>query len=293
MVTAKDVKETKKDKPYLNVTLADKTGSLDAKVWDDVDALGALFKVNDIVKVFGDAGEYRGKPQLTIKKLRLALDEEIERGDYVPCTEKNIGEMRAQVMAYVEEVENPWIQGVLLSILADPLISSKIEETPAAMKVHHGFVGGLLEHMCSLLGLGDRICDHYEQLDKDLIRAICILHDLCKCLELEVTMKISYTVEGQLIGHVAMGFHLFNKHCDLIPDFPADVRMKIGHMILSHHGKLEWAALKIPAFPEAAAFHLMDMLDAQLQQFKENLAQGDDENFTPYIHSLGIQIYKK
>ncbi len=293
MATTKDEKETKNDKPYLNITLADKTGTVDAKLWDDVDTLGPLFKVNDVIKVLGNVGEYRGKPQLTIKKLRLALEEEVERGDYVPCTEKNIPAMVEQVMAYVDGIGNPWIQGVLKNMLADPLIEGKLKMSPAALKVHHGFVGGLLEHMCSLLGLGDKICDHYEQLDKDLIRAICILHDLCKCMELEVTMKISYTVEGQLIGHVAMGFHLFNKHCDLIPDFPADIRMKIGHMILSHHGKLEWAALKVPAFPEAAAFHHMDMIDAQLQQFKENISQGDDENFTPYLHTLGIQIYKK
>lgn len=293
VATIKDAKETKTGKPYLNVTLADKTGTLDAKLWDEVDALGSLFKVNDVVKVLGDVGEYRGKPQFTIKKLRLALPEEVERGDYVPCSEKNIDDMLEEVLAYVDGVGNPWIQGVLRSILADPLIADKIKETPAAMKVHHGFVGGLLEHVCSLLELGDKICDHYQHLDKDLIRAACILHDICKCLELEVAMKISYTVEGQMIGHVAMGYHLFNKHCDLVADFPPDVRLKIGHMIISHHGKFEWGALKLPSFPEAAAFHAMDSLDAHLEQFKENIGQGEDENFSPWVGSLGLQIYKK
>lgn len=293
VVASKDQKEKKDGKPYLNVELVDKTGKLDAKVWDDVETVGAALVVGEVVKLQGPMGEYRGKAQFTIKKARLATPDEIERADYLQCSDRSIDEMVSELDSHVDGIQTPFVKLVVRNILDDPIIANKLRGAAAAMKVHHAFAGGLLEHVCSLLGLATRICEHYPSLDRDMLHAICILHDICKCVELDVTMKISYSTEGQLLGHVAMGYALLNKHCDMIENFPKEIRWRLGHMILSHHGSLEHGALKIPAFPEAMVFHSMDALDANMEMMKRALLEtSPSEEFTPWVPYLTTQVYR-
>ena len=293
VVTEKDQKEKKDGQPYLNMELADKSGKLNTKVWDDVESISGMFKIGDVVKAMGPMGEYRGKPQFTVKKVRLATPDEIEKGDYIQCSDRPIAEMRVDLEHFVSRIETPMVQTVVRNILKDPAIADKLDGAAAAMKVHHATAGGLLEHVCSLLGLATKVCEHYATLDRDMLYAICILHDICKCVELDVTMKISYSTEGQLLGHVAMGYHLFNKHCDAIDDFPHEIRMRVGHMILSHHGNLEHGALKVPAFPEAMVFHALDAMDANMEMMKRALLEtGPSEEFSPWVPYLSAQVYK-
>ncbi len=293
VVASKDQKEKKDGQPYLNVELADRTGKLSSKVWDDVESVSSQCKLGDVVKVLGAVGEYRGRPQLTIKKLRVALPEEVEKADYIQCSDRPIDEMVAELDAYVDAIKTPFVKIVVRRILADPVIADKLRGAAAAMKVHHATAGGLLEHVCSLLGLATKVCEHYQSLDRDMLYAICILHDICKCVELDVSMMISYSTEGQLLGHIAMGYHLFNKHCDLIEDFPREIRLRVGHMILSHHGVPEHGALKVPAFPEAAVFHLLDKLDANMEMMKRALLEtSPSEEFSSWVPYLSTQVYK-
>lgn len=293
VVAAKDQKAKKDGQNYLTLDLADRTGSLDAKLWDDVETLGALFKTGDIVKVQGTMGEYRGKPQLTVKRVRVASTDEIERGDYVQASTRPIEEMLSELDGRIDSMGTPMVRDVVRRVLADPDVSSKLRDSPAAMKLHHAFAGGLLEHVCSLLGLAEKVCDHYPSLDRDLLYAACVLHDIGKCVELDLSLKISYTVDGQLLGHVAIGYALLCKHCDLIPDFPTDLRRRLAHLILSHHGSLEHGALKIPAFPEAMVFHQLDDMDAQMDMMRKALADvAIGEEFSAWIPSMGIQVYR-
>ena len=266
LVLAKQQRTTKQNKPYLNLILGDKTSQIEARVWELADPrIAKEFERGNIVKVRGSISLFEGRPQMKVDQLRKALDGEADIKDMLPCTTRNIGELWNQVQAVVASLANPDLKQLLTTLLSDPAMERAYREAPAARQLHHAWLGGLLEHVVSLLGLADGVAAHYSLLDRDLLVTGVILHDIGKVRELAWVTGFDYTVEGILLGHIQMGVDLVEKTIAGLPDFPDRLRTLVLHMILSHHGKLEFGSPKLPMIPEALVLNFLDDLDAKMQ----------------------------
>ena len=250
---AKQQRTTKQSKAYLNLTLGDKTGQIEARVWELNDPrIAKEFDRGDIVKVRGSVSRYEERTQLKVDQLRKAQAGEADKLDMLPATSQDEGALWRQLEASVESLTNADLKRLLHALLADTELAQAYREAPAARQLHHAWLGGLLEHVVSLLGLADRVATHYPLLDRDLLVTGVILHDIGKIRELEWETGFDYTVEGVLLGHIQMGVDLVEKTIAALPDFPDRLRTLVLHMILSHHGKLEFGSPKLPMIPRGA-----------------------------------------
>jgi 3'-5' exoribonuclease len=269
LVLSKQQRSTKTNKPYFNLILGDKTGQIEARVWDPTDPrIAKEFNQGDIVKVRGTATRFEERVQMKVEQLRLATAHEVDKADLLPATTCDVGQMWAQLEATIEGFSNPDLKRLLTALVADPAIADAYREAPAARQLHHAWLGGLLEHVISLLGLAERVAAHYQMLDRDLLLTGVILHDIGKIRELTWEIGFDYSVEGILLGHIQMGVDLVEKTIVGLPDFPERLRVLVVHMILSHHGKLEFGSPKLPMIPEALALNFVDDLDAKMQAMK-------------------------
>lgn len=279
LVLARQQRTTKQNKPYLNLMLGDKTGQIEARVWELGDPrIAKDFDRGDLVKVRGSVSRYDDRAQLKVDQLRLALDGEADKMDMLPATTQDVAALWAQLQASVSSVANPHLKAMLEALLADPAIADAYKAAPAARQLHHAWLGGLLEHVVSLLGLADRVASHYPILDRDLLVTGVILHDIGKIRELSWDTGFDYTVEGVLLGHIQMGIDLVEKAIAAQPGFPDRLRTLVLHMILSHHGKLEFGSPKLPMIPEALVLNFLDDLDAKMQamagEFERSAREG-------------------
>ncbi len=266
LVLAKQQRTTKTNKPYLNLILGDKSGQIEARVWDLGDArITKDFDRGAIVKVRGSCSRFEDRLQMKIEQLRLAQPDEVEKSDLLPATGYDVNDLWRQLANFVEDMANPDLKRLLKAILADPSIAAAYREAPAARQLHHAWLGGLLEHVVSLLRLGERVAAHYPLLDRDLLLTGVILHDIGKIRELSWDSGFDYTIEGVLLGHIQMGVDIVEKAIAGLPDFPDRLRTLVLHLILSHHGKLEFGSPKLPMIPEALALNFIDDLDAKMQ----------------------------
>jgi 3'-5' exoribonuclease len=266
LVLAKQQRTTKTNKPYLNVILGDKTGQLEARIWDPADPrIAKDFEKGAIVKVRGCCSKFEDRLQVKIDHLRIAQDGEVEKSDLLPATGYDVDDLWRQLANFVEDMSNPNLKALVKTILADPSIAAAYREAPAARQLHHAWLGGLLEHVVSLLRLGDRVAGHYPLLDRDLLLTGVILHDIGKIHELSWDIGFDYTIEGTLLGHIQMGVDMVEKAIATLPDFPPRLRTLVLHVILSHHGKLEFGSPKLPMIPEALALNFIDDFDAKMQ----------------------------
>jgi 3'-5' exoribonuclease len=266
LVLAKQQRTTKTNKPYLNVVLGDKTGQLEARIWDPADPrIAKDFEKGAIVKVRGCCSKFEDRLQVKIDHLRIAQDGEVEKSDLLPATGYDVDDLWRQLANFVEDMSNPNLKALIKTILADPSIAAAYREAPAARQLHHAWLGGLLEHVVSLLRLGDRVAGHYPLLDRDLLLTGVILHDIGKIHELSWDIGFDYTIEGTLLGHIQMGVDMVEKAIATLPDFPPRLRTLVLHVILSHHGKLEFGSPKLPMIPEALALNFIDDFDAKMQ----------------------------
>jgi 3'-5' exoribonuclease len=269
LVLSKQQRSTKTNKPYLSLILGDKTGQIEGRVWDPADPrIAKDFKQGDIVKVRGTATRFEERTQTKVEQLRLAAPNEVEKSDLLPATTYDVGQMWAQLEATIDGFANPDLKRLLKALLADSGIAQAYREAPAARQLHHAWLGGLLEHVISLLGLAKSVADHYAMLDRDLLLTGVILHDIGKIRELTWDVGFDYSVEGILLGHIQMGVDLVEKTIANLPGFPERLRALVVHMILSHHGKLEFGSPKLPMIPEALALSFVDDLDAKMQAMK-------------------------
>lgn len=266
LVLGKQQRTTKQNKPYLNLMLGDKTGQLEARVWDLADPrIARDFDRGDTVKVRGCVTRFDERCQIKVELLRKALPgDEVEQRDLLPCTKHDIEVLWARLEATVESLANPDLKRLVTTVLADPAIAQAYREAPAARQLHHAWLGGLLEHVVSLLGLAERVAAHYPLLDRDLLLTGVILHDIGKIRELSWATGFDYTVDGVLLGHIQMGVDLVEKTIAGMPDFPPRLRTLVLHLILSHHGKLEFGSPKVPMIPEALALNFVDDFDAKM-----------------------------
>jgi len=276
LVQSKERKITSTGSAYLDLNLQDNTGIISAKLWDFSERTTPAFEADDVVQVDGHVESYRGTPQLRVKKITLCPPEEINLLDYLPRTQLDPEDMYAALLGRVRRMNEGPLRALLLSFLEDAPLAEKFKLAPAAMSYHHAFLGGLLEHVSSLIPLADKVVDHYPWLRGDLILAGLVLHDIGKTEELTFSRGFHYSTRGQLIGHIAMGLELVQTKIRQIPDFPAPLKSELEHIILSHHGKLEFGSPKEPMFAEALVVHYLDDMDSKLEAIREQyLADGD------------------
>lgn len=261
---------TKNGKPYENLILQDKTGTLDAKIWDPHSQGIDEFDSLDYIDVVGDVTSFQGTLQLNVKRVRKVKEGEFDPKDYLPVSEKNIDVMYREFTSYIEKMENPYLKQLAKSFfIDDPLFAESFCFHSAAKSVHHGFVGGLLEHTLSIVRLCEFYAKEYTILNKDLLIAAAMFHDMGKLAELSPFPSNDYTDEGQLLGHIVIGTEMLSERIRSIPGFPSKLATELKHCIISHHGELEYGSPKKPALAEAVALTFADNTDAKMQTLKE------------------------
>ena len=283
LVLAKQQRTTKTNTPYLNLILGDKTGQLEGRVWEPGDPrIAKEFDRGDIVKARGSASRFDDRLQMKVDQLRLAQANEVDKMDMLPSTTYDVAELWRQLLGFVESFTTPHLKLLLTTLLDDPALALAYREAPAAMQLHHAWLGGLLEHVISLCTLADRVAPHYPLIDRDLLLTGVILHDIGKVRELSWEVGFEYTVEGMLLGHIQIGAALAERTMDSLPEFPPKLKTLVLHMILSHHGKLEFGSPKLPMIPEALVLNFLDDLDAKMQavssEFEKSAREGKGPN---------------
>lgn len=295
LVHTKDVRLKKSGDPYLSLVLSDRTGQLEAKMWDGISEVVDTFERDDFVKVEGLVQIYRDRPQMTIRRIRRLDESDVDISDYLPHTARDIDEMWAELNAAVASLKNPHLKQLLESFLADDEIAARFKVAPAAKTMHHAFVGGLLEHVTSLLRLARLTAGNYDFIDADLVTAGVVLHDMGKIYELSYKRTFGYTDEGQLLGHMIIVLRMLDRKCAELPGFPPRLKMLLEHLILSHHGHYEFGSPKLPMFPEALLLHYIDDLDSKLESMRASISDevlGED-GWTRYNPSLERRLLKK
>ena len=263
---------TKNGKPYDNLILQDKTGTIDAKVWDPNSAGIAEFDALDYIEVYGDVTSFQGALQANIKRIRKCREGEFDPANYLPVSKFPIEDMYEELLIYIEEIENPYLQKLLKSFFVeDQEFISRFKQSSAAKTVHHGFVGGLLQHTLSVTRLCDYYCGAYPLLKKDLLISAAICHDIGKVREISLFPQNDYTEEGQFLGHIVIGSEMIAEKISKIEGFPVLLARELKHCILAHHGEYEFGSPKKPAIMEAVALNYADDTDAKLETFTELL----------------------
>lgn len=267
---------TKAGKPYENLLLQDKTGMLDAKIWDPNSQGIEEFDSLDYIDVMGDVTSFQGALQLNVKRVRKVREGEYNPADYLPVSEKDVDEMYEELAVFIQNMKNPYLKKLCAAFfLEDEDFARRFKFHSAAKSVHHGFVGGLLEHTLSVAKLCEYYTKMYPILHHDLLLAAAIFHDIGKLQELSVFPENDYTDEGQLLGHIVIGAEMVGEKIRTIPDFPPKLANELKHCILAHHGELEFGSPKKPALAEAVALSFADNTDAKMQTMKEALASAN------------------
>lgn len=262
--------QTKAGKPYDSLILQDKTGTIDAKIWD-VNSQGIYdFEAFDYVDVVGEVVSFQGALQVNVKSIRPLQEGEYDPSEYMPCSPYNIEDMFQELLGILKTVKNTYLAQLIdLFFVKSEKIVKVFKNHSAAKSVHHSFIGGLLQHTLSVVRLCDFYCKNYTMLNRDLLLTAAALHDIGKLKELSAFPENNYTDEGQLLGHIVMGSEWINDAARQIQDFPAKLKRELQHCILAHHGELEYGSPKKPALPEAVALNYADNTDAKLQTLTE------------------------
>lgn len=270
---------TKAGKAYGNVVFQDKTGTVDAKIWDPNSQGICEFDAMDYVDIMADVTCFQGQIQLNVKRARKAQEGEYDPADYLPVSSKDIEVMYRELLGYVNKVGNPYLSKLLRSIFVeDAEFVKAFKFNSAAKTVHHGFVGGLLEHTLSVTKLCEYYVKSYPMLNADLLYTAAMCHDIGKVYELSPFPENDYTDAGQLLGHIMIGAELVGERIRRIPGFPMKLGNELKHCILSHHGELEYGSPKKPALLEAVALNFADNTDAHMQTMIEVLQSAGDNN---------------
>jgi 3'-5' exoribonuclease len=295
---------------YLALTLLDKTGQFEARMWEDFADVVGTCNAGCYVKVQGQVSKYQGKFQITVSKMRLAASSEIDTADFIPTTEHDIPTMAAELRGYVAEFRNEHLRALVLIFLDDPQVGAAFMEAPAAKRLHHAWIGGLLEHVLCLVRVCRATAPFYPEVNPDLLLTGAILHDIGKVRELSWKSSFDYTLEGQLIGHISIAQGMLHEKIALLDStalavaqpgetpalFPQRLRMLIEHMILSHHGKLEFGSPKLPMTPEAMLLSALDDLEAKFQTLRNEFASAKSTGraateTTEWVRSMERQLF--
>lgn len=274
---------TKNGKQYENVLLQDKTGTLDAKIWDPHSAGIDDFDTLDYIEVYGDVTSFQGALQVNIKRVRLCQEGEYDPADYLPVSKKDIAGMYRELLGFIGTIENHSMKKLLEAFFVeDEEFIRAFQKSSAAKSIHHGFVGGLLEHTLSVVKLCDYFCKSYPLLKRDLLLTAAMCHDIGKTKEISAFPVNDYTDDGQFLGHIVIGSEMIGEKARDIPGFSPVMEAQLKHCILAHHGELEYGSPKKPAIMEALALSLADNADAKMETFSEILEGTADQGWLGY-----------
>src|SRR5215469_15131590 len=287
VVVSKQAKPKKSGELYLALTLGDRTGHIEAKMWDNVADHIGCFEQDDFIKVRGLINKFNGRYQLTLHKVRSLEDSEVEFDDYLPRTTKNIDELWQTVAEFVASFRDSHLKALVQAFMADPVIERAYKNAPAAKSLHHAFIGGLLDHVVSLFRLCDLACRNYpEMIDRDLLLTGAFLHDIGKVHELAFSRTFAYTTRGQLLGHMIIELEMLHEKVAQVQGFPADLKTLLEHLIISHHGKYEFGSPKMPMFPEALMLHYLDDLDSKMESMRAHFERDPEAEWSGYNPSM-------
>jgi 3'-5' exoribonuclease len=290
-------KTTRTGSEYLELKLSDASGELKGFLWDlkaiegDFDAI-----VPDVfVKLKGRVEEFQGRKQLRVDKIRFAPDAEVgDLSRFFPVSRRDLGEMLQELDGLVASLRDPWLRKLMEALLIhDAARREAFAKAPAAKSLHHVYLGGLLEHTLSVAGMAGRACEHYRGLNRDLVLCGILLHDLGKTAELSYQRSFGYTDAGNLLGHITLETQWVNREIERIQNFPEELRLQILHILLAHHGKLEYGSPVLPKTPEALLVHYLDDLDGKLEgMFRLIEEQSGQGNWSAWSRSLDRPIYR-
>ncbi|MBP7331760.1 MAG: HD domain-containing protein [Firmicutes bacterium] len=280
---------------YLAVVLGDKTGQVDGRVWEAVYEIHQGCRTGDIVRVQGQVEEYNGKVQINISSMPVCRDTDIDPARFIPMSKLDPDSARDKLYAVTDSLRNRQLRDLLSLIFADVDFIKALLISPAAKRNHQATIGGLLEHSLGVAAAAAQISPLYPQIDRDLLVAGALLHDIGKVEEYRTGADIDFTDEGRLLGHIVLGVQLLDKYISRLPDFPEEMRIKLLHMIVSHHGQYEWQSPKRPKFLEAAVLHHLDMIDAGVDMFSSaaDSRENQDDRWTGWIKGLDRHVFCK
>jgi 3'-5' exoribonuclease len=294
VVRSKDVRQRRGGGPYLALSLGDKTGEVAALVWENVDHFSKVLDVGAVVKIKGQVQRYNQRLQVVIRRAEQMALEDVDETLYVRSSSVDAKILWKQLTTLVEEVESSHLKQLLFRVISDPEVERLLRVAPAAKSMHHAFRSGLLEHTVSMATVGRQLAKHYS-LDADMVVAGCVLHDLGKIWELDISSSIEYTDEGRLLGHLTMEVLYVDRLIAGMDSFPDELRRQLLHILLAHHGEYEYGSPRRPKTPEALVVHMVDLLDSKMAGMLEAInADGDSEQpWSPYSRILDRFIYRR
>lgn len=292
LVQSRELKKGRSGSCYLDVRLQDSSGTIAGRYWD-ADGVAFEFEAGDLVLVKAQAEEYQGALQLRLGSI-ARYGGPYELRDYLPRSSRDSEQVYAGLLDRIRRLPGGYVQRLLLAVMDDAGIARRYKLAPAATRYHHAYLGGLLDHVSSLVQIGDLVCDHYPELNRELVIAGVVLHDLGKIEELQYDTAFRYSTRGQLLGHIFLGLEIVRQKIGDIPGFPPRLRDQIEHMILAHHGKLEFGSPKEPLFPEALVVHYLDDLDSKLESMRSQYEAEESRpgDWTARNRALGRELFK-
>ncbi len=277
---------------YLNITLSDKTGSIKGVVWDNVDDISAQAQSGDFVHTRGNISEYKGTLQFVVKEMAACRMDDVDPSDFIPATRRDIDKMYERLLKVASSLKSGYLRDLFEAFWADEEFVREFKHAPAAKQMHHAYIGGLLEHTLSMALLVDRIAEHYSGIDRDLLLAGAILHDIGKIKEFEYSSRIDYTDQGRLINHIILGIQMIDEKLRDIKDFPEEKAILLKHMIVSHHGSREFGSPEPPKTIEAVLLNYIDEIDSKVNGIRDFVASEDpNEAWTSYHRLLQRHFY--
>jgi 3'-5' exoribonuclease len=278
---------------FLNVTLSDKTGTLKGVVWDNVDQIADGITSGDFAHVNGSVSDYKGALQVVIKKMDPYSPDRIDPSDFLPQTSRDIERMFKRLLKRADSITTDYLKALIDAFFNDKEFVDKFKTAPAAKKMHHAYIGGLLEHTLSMSSLADKIAGHYGGVNRDLLLSGAILHDIGKIEEFEYQSKIDYSDKGRLLNHIVIGIKMVDDKLSGINNFPEDQMLLLKHMIVSHHGTREFGSPEPPKTIEAILLNYIDEIDSKVKAVRDFIASEDpDETWTSYHRLLERHFYK-
>jgi 3'-5' exoribonuclease len=299
LVTDKQLRANRNGNLYLQLELRDRTGAISARLWNAGEHLFRSFEDGDFLQVKGKVQLFQGALQVILNHIERVAPEKIDLTDFLPHTESDVSKLYERLRGTLMRLGNPHLRALVECFLMDERFVADFCKVPAGVRNHHAYIGGLLEHVVNLLDLADRVLPLYPELDRDLLLAGVFLHDVGKVRELSYGRMFTYTDEGQLLGHLVIGVEMLNERAAKVPDltgepFPAELLLRLKHMILSHHGSYEYGSPKLPMTPEAIALHYLDNLDAKVHTFTRDIREDRNQAsaWTPFNASLQRRLFK-
>lgn len=293
VLSEKNLARKKDGNNFLNVTLSDKTGTIKGVVWDNVDRITAGVTSGDFVHIKGNVNEYKKALQLVIKNMGVFSAHEIDPADFLPMTPRNIEGMFERLMKITASVKSAYLKQLIQAFWNDKEFVREFKIAPAAKKMHHAYIGGLLEHTLSMVSLAEKIAGHYGGIDRDLLMAGAMLHDIGKTKEFEYQFRIDYTDQGRLLNHIVIGIEMIDEKLSEIKDFPEEKMLLLKHMIVSHHGTREFGSPEPPKTIEAVMLNYIDEIDSKVNGIRNFMAKEDpNEPWTSYHRLLERHFYK-